>query len=341
MATKIGINGFGRIGRLVFRSLVEKGLLGSEIEVVAINDLVPAENLAYLLKYDTTQGRFKGTVEAKGDDMIVVNGHEIKTLAVREGPAALPWKALGVDIVIESTGLFVEDVKAQGHIDAGAKKVIISAPGKGDGVKTIVLGVNDETLTADDHIISNASCTTNCLAPITKVILENFGIVEGLMTTVHSYTATQKTVDGPSPKDMKGGRTAALNIIPSTTGAAKAVGLVIPQVQGKLTGMAFRVPTPTVSVVDLTVKTEKSTSYAEICEKMKEASEGSLKGILGYTEDQVASSDFIHDELSSIFDAGSGIGLSDTFFKLVSWYDNEWGYSNRVVELVQKVAKFL
>ncbi len=341
MATKIGINGFGRIGRLVFRSLVEKGLLGSEIEVVAINDLVPAENLAYLLKYDTTQGRFKGTVEAKGDNMIVVNGHEIKTLAVREGPAALPWKALGVDIVIESTGLFVEDVKAQGHIDAGAKKVIISAPGKGDGVKTIVLGVNDETLTADDHIISNASCTTNCLAPITKVVLENFGIVEGLMTTVHSYTATQKTVDGPSPKDMKGGRTAALNIIPSTTGAAKAVGLVIPQVQGKLTGMAFRVPTPTVSVVDLTVKTEKSTSYEEICQKMKEASEGSLKGILGYTEDQVASSDFIHDELSSIFDAGSGIGLSDTFFKLVSWYDNEWGYSNRVVELVQKVAKFL
>jgi len=341
MATKIGINGFGRIGRLVFRSLVEKGLLGSEIEVVAINDLVPAENLAYLLKYDTTQGRFKGTVEAKGDDTLVVNGSEIKTMAVREGPAALPWKELGVDIVIECTGLFVQDEKAKGHLDAGAKKVIISAPGKGDGVKTVVLGVNDETLTADDDIISNASCTTNCLAPITKVVLENFGIAEGLMTTVHSYTATQKTVDGPSPKDMKGGRTAALNIIPSTTGAAKAVGLVIPEVQGKLTGMAFRVPTPTVSVVDLTVKTEKSTSYEEICQKMKEASEGSLKGILGYTEDQVASSDFIHDELSSIFDAGSGIGLNDTFFKLVSWYDNEWGYSNRVVELVQKVSKFL
>jgi len=243
--------------------------------------------------------------------------------------------------VIESTGLFVQDEKARGHIEAGAKKVIISAPGKGDGVKTVVLGVNDETLTADDDLISNASCTTNCLAPITKVVLENFGIAEGLMTTVHSYTATQKTVDGPSPKDMKGGRTAALNIIPSTTGAAKAVGLVIPEVKGKLTGMAFRVPTPTVSVVDLTVKTEKSTSYEEICQKMKEASEGSLKGILGYTEDQVASSDFIHDELSSIFDAGSGIGLSDTFFKLVSWYDNEWGYSNRVVELVQKVSKFL
>ncbi|MEM1223519.1 MAG: type I glyceraldehyde-3-phosphate dehydrogenase [Verrucomicrobiota bacterium] len=341
MATKIGINGFGRIGRLVFRSLVEKGLLGTEIEVVAINDLVPAENLAYLLKYDTTQGRFKGTVEAKGTDLLVVDGNEIKTLALREGPAALPWKELGVDIVIECTGLFVQDEKAKGHLEAGAKKVIISAPGKGDGVKTVVLGVNDETLTAEDNLISNASCTTNCLAPMTKVVLENFGIAEGLMTTVHSYTATQKTVDGPSPKDMKGGRTAALNIIPSTTGAAKAVGLVIPEVKGKLTGMAFRVPTPTVSVVDLTVKTEKSTSYEEICQKMKEASEGSLKGILGYTEDQVASSDFIHDELSSIFDAGSGIGLSDTFFKLVSWYDNEWGYSNRVVELVQKVSKFL
>ncbi|MEC8190106.1 MAG: type I glyceraldehyde-3-phosphate dehydrogenase, partial [Verrucomicrobiota bacterium] len=319
MAIKIGINGFGRIGRLVFRSLVEKGLLGSEIEVVAINDLVPAENLAYLLKYDTTQGRFEGTVETKGDDIIVVNGNEIKTLAVREGPAALPWKELGVDIVIESTGLFVLDEKAQGHLEAGAKKVIISAPGKGDGVKTVVIGVNDEELSAADDLISNASCTTNCLAPMTKVVLENFGIAEGLMTTVHSYTATQKTVDGPSPKDMKGGRTAALNIIPSTTGAAKAVGLVLPQVQGKLTGMAFRVPTPTVSAVDLTVKTEKSTSYEEICQKMKEASEGSLKGILGYTEDEVCSSDFIHDELSSIFDAGSGMGLSDTFFKLVSW----------------------
>jgi len=341
MATKIGINGFGRIGRLVFRSLVEKGLLGKEIEVVAINDLVPASNLAYLLKYDSIQGRFKGEVETKGDDTLIVNGHEIKTLAVREGPAALPWKDHNVDIVIESTGLFVQDEKAKGHLDAGAKKVIISAPGKGEGVKTVVLGVNDDEITKDHHIISNASCTTNCLAPITKVILENFGIVEGLMTTVHSYTATQRTVDGPSPKDMKGGRAAALNIIPSTTGAAKAVGIVIPEVKGKLTGMAFRVPTPTVSVVDLTVKTAKKTSYEEICATMKKASEGSLKGILGYTEDQVASSDFIHDELSSIFDAGSGIGLSDTFFKLVSWYDNEWGYSNRVVELLQKVTQFL
>ena len=231
MATKIGINGFGRIGRLVFRSLVEKGLLGTEIEVVAINDLVPAENLAYLLKYDTTQGKFKGTVETKGDDTLVVNGHEIKTLALRASPSELPWKEHGVDIVIESTGLFVQDTLAQGHIEAGAKKVIISAPGKGDGVKTVVLGVNDDTLTSEDVLISNASCTTNCLAPITKVILENFGIAEGLMTTVHSYTATQKTVDGPSPKDMKGGRTAALNIIPSSTGAAKAVGLVLPEVQ--------------------------------------------------------------------------------------------------------------
>ena len=341
MTTKIAINGFGRIGRLVFRALVDKGLLGSEIEVVAINDLVSAENLAYLLKYDSVQGRFNGTVEVEGSDVIVVNGHKIKCLALREGPSALPWAEHKVDIVIESTGLFVEDVKAKGHLDAGAKKVIISAPGKGDGVKTVVLGVNDGELTADDHIISNASCTTNCLAPITKVILDNFGIKEGLMTTVHSYTATQKTVDGPSPKDMKGGRTAALNIIPSSTGAAKAVGLVLPQVKGKLTGMAFRVPTPTVSVVDLTVKTEKSTSYEEICQKMKAASEGELKGILGYTKDEVVSSDFIHCELSSIFDAGSGIGLSDTFFKLVSWYDNEWGYSNRVVELVQKTAKFL
>lgn len=341
MATKIGINGFGRIGRLVFRSLVEKGLLGAEIEVVAINDLIPAENLAYLLKYDTIQGRFKGTVGTKGESTLIVNGNKIKTLAVREGPAALPWKELEVDIVIESTGLFVQDEKAKGHLDAGAKKVIISAPGKGDGVKTIVLGVNDQELTADHNIISNASCTTNCLAPITKVVLDNYGIAEGLMTTVHSYTATQKTVDGPSPKDMKGGRTAALNIIPSTTGAAKAVGLVLPSVQGKLTGMAFRVPTPTVSVVDLTVKTEKPTSYEDICNKIKEASEGSLKGILGYTGDEVCSSDFIHDERSSIFDAGSGIALNDTFFKLISWYDNEWGYSNRVVELVQKVSRFL
>lgn len=338
MAVKVAINGFGRIGRLVFRALVDQGLLGSEVDVVAVNDLVPASNLAYLLKYDSTQGRFNGTVEAEGDDTLVVNGHKIKCLALREIPANLPWAENNIDIVIESTGLWVQDEKAQGHIDAGAKKVIISAPGKGN-VKTVVLGVNDDTLTAEDTLISNASCTTNCLAPITKVILDNFGIEEGLMTTVHSYTATQKTVDGPSPKDMKGGRAAAMNIIPSTTGAAKAVGLVLPEVAGKLTGMAFRVPTPTVSAVDLTVKTVKSTSYKEICQKMKEASEsGPLKGILEYTEDEVASSDFIHCPASSIFDAGSGMGLNDKFFKLVSWYDNEWGYSNRVVDLLKKVA---
>lgn len=340
MAVKVGINGFGRIGRLVFRAIVDQGLLGSELDVVAINDIVSAENLAYLLKYDSTQGRFKGTVTVQGDDILVVNGHKIKCLAIKEGPAALPWKELAVDIVVESTGLFVDDEKAAGHLKAGAKKVIISAPGKGN-MKTVVIGVNDNELTAQDNIISNASCTTNCLAPMAKVVLENFGIIEGLMTTVHSYTATQKTVDGPSPKDLKGGRSAAMNIIPATTGAAKAVGLVLPKLIGKLTGMSFRVPTPTVSVVDLTVRTEKATSYAEICKKMKEASEGPLKGILEYTEDQVVSSDFIHDSNSSIFDAGSGIELNPHFFKLVSWYDNEWGYSNRCVDLIRKVAKFL
>lgn len=341
MATKVAINGFGRIGRLVFRAIVDSGKFGNEIEVVAVNDLVPADNLAYLLKYDSTQGRFDGTVFAEGESTLVVNGHKIKCLAVKEGPAALPWKDLGVDIVVESTGLFTKDELAEGHLQAGAKKVIISAPGKGERVKTVVLGVNDHTLTAEHNIVSNASCTTNCLAPITKVILENFGIEEGLMTTIHSYTATQKTVDGPSRKDWKGGRSAATNIIPATTGAAVAVGLVLPEVKGKLTGMSFRVPTPTVSVVDLTVKTQKPASYEEICAKMKEASEGELKGILGYTSDEVVSSDFIHCGLSSIFDAGSGIQLNDRFFKLVSWYDNEWGYSNRCVQLISKLAKFL
>ena len=340
MSIKIGINGFGRIGRLVFRALVDQGLLGSKFDVVAINDLVPSDNLAYLLKYDSTQGRFNGTVDAPTEDSLVVNGHTIKCLAVREGPAALPWAELGVDIVIESTGLFVSKDAAEGHLKAGAKKVIISAPAKGD-VRTIVLGVNDDELKADDAIVSNASCTTNCLAPMVRVVLGKFGIEEGLMTTVHSYTATQKPVDGPSMKDWKGGRGAAINIIPSTTGAAKAVGLVLPEVQGKLSGMAFRVPTPTVSAVDLTVKTEKSTSYEEICQKMKEASEGPLAGILEYTGDEVVSSDFIHCPASSIYDAGSGMGLSDTFFKLVSWYDNEWGYSNRCVDLLKKVAKFV
>ncbi|MDR0693146.1 MAG: type I glyceraldehyde-3-phosphate dehydrogenase [Puniceicoccales bacterium] len=341
MAVNVSINGFGRIGRLVFRALVDSGKFGKDINVIAINDLVPADNLAYLLKYDSTQGKFGGEVSSDTDNNLVVDGHKIKCLAIKEGPAAMPWRDLGVDIVIESTGLFTQDEKAEGHLRAGAKKVIISAPGKGDRVKTVVIGVNDKTLTKADNIISNASCTTNCLAPITKVVLDNFGIIEGLMTTVHSYTATQKTVDGPSAKDWKGGRSAAINIIPSTTGAAKAVGLVLPEVKGKLTGMSFRVPTPTVSVVDLTVRTEKKTSYEDICKKTREASEGQLKGILGYTEDEVVSSDFIHCPLSSIFDAGAGIGLSDQFFKLVSWYDNEWGYSCRCVELINKLIPLL
>ncbi|CAN5368741.1 type I glyceraldehyde-3-phosphate dehydrogenase [soil metagenome] len=344
MAT-IGINGFGRIGRLVFRAIVEQGLLEKGYKVVAVNDLVPADNLAYLVKYDSTQGKFDGecyseksSPDLAEDDTLVVNGHKIKCLAVREGPTALPWKELGVDIVIESTGLFTDE-KAKGHITAGAKKVIISAPAKNEDI-TVVMGVNNDKYDADQHnIISNASCTTNCLAPIVHVLLkEGFGISEGLMTTVHSYTATQKTVDGPSKKDWKGGRSAAINIIPSTTGAAKAVALVCPEVKGKLTGMSFRVPTPTVSVVDLTVKTVKATSYKEICAAMKKASETYLKGILAYTDDEVVSSDFIHDTHSSIFDAGSGIELNENFFKLISWYDNEWGYSNRCVDLLKQIA---
>ncbi len=343
---KIGINGFGRIGRLVFRAICDQGLLGKEVDVVAVNDLVPADNLAYLVKYDSTQGKFNGEVYStksspgvEEDDVLVVDGHHIKCLAVKEGPAALPWKALGVDFVIESTGLFTEADKAKGHLQAGAKKVIISAPAKGEDI-TVVMGVNHQKYDpASHHIISNASCTTNCLAPVVHVLLkEGFGVAEGLMTTVHSYTATQKTVDGPSKKDWKGGRSAAINIIPSATGAAKAVGLAIPEVKGKLTGMSFRVPTPTVSVVDLTVKTEKATSYKEICDAMKRASETYMKDILGYTGDEVVSSDFIHDRRSSIFDAGSGIELNSNFFKLISWYDNEWGYSNRCVDLVRYIA---
>lgn len=344
--TKIGINGFGRIGRLVFRAIAEQGLLGKDFQVVAVNDLVPADNLAYLVKYDSTQGTFKGTVSSEKsspsvaeDDVLVVNGQKIKCLAVKEGPAAIPWKDLGVDVVLECTGLFTEAAKAKGHLEAGAKKVIISAPAKDEDI-TVVMGVNDDKYdAAKHHIISNASCTTNCLAPVAYVLLkEGFGIEEGLMTTVHSYTATQKTVDGPSKKDWKGGRAAAINIIPSTTGAAKAVGLAIPEIKGKLTGMSFRVPTPTVSVVDLTVKTVKETSYKEICAAMKKASETYLKDILKYTDDEVVSSDFIHDTASSIFDAGSGLELNSRFFKLVSWYDNEWGYSNRCVDLLKKVA---
>lgn len=346
MATKIAINGFGRIGRLVFRALVEQGLLGTQFDVVAVGDIVPADNLAYLLKYDSVQGKFNGTVSSKkstpdkeADDVLVVNGKEILVVSAKT-PAELPWAKLGVQLVIESTGLFTAADKAKGHIDAGAKKVLITAPAKGEDI-TIVMGVNDDKYDGSKHhIVSNASCTTNCLAPVVHVLLkEGFGLAEGLMTTVHAYTATQKTVDGPSKKDWKGGRTAAQNIIPSTTGAAKAVGLVLPEVKGKLTGMAFRVPVPTVSVVDLTFRTVKDTSLAEIKAAMKKASETYLNGILGYTEDEVVSSDFIHDARSSIFDAGSAVELNKNFFKLVSWYDNEWGYSNRTVDLLKKMAK--
>ncbi len=345
MSVKIAINGFGRIGRLVFRALAEQGLLGNEVEVVAVGDIVPADNLAYLLKYDSTQGRFKGEVSSKKSsadkeeaDVLVVNGKDIHVVSARQ-PSGLPWKDLGVELVIESTGLFTSAEAAQGHIEAGAKKVIISAPAKGDGIATLVMGVNHESYDpANHHIISNASCTTNCLAPLVYVLLkEGFGIEEGLMTTVHAYTATQKTVDGPSRKDWKGGRSAAINIIPSGTGAAKAVGLVLPEVKGKLTGMAFRVPTPTASCVDLTVRTVKETSYAEISAAMKKASETYLKGVLEWTEDEVVSTDFIHCESSSIFDAGSGLELNSRFFKLVSWYDNEWGYSNRVGDLLKYI----
>ena len=346
MAVKVAINGFGRIGRLVFRAIAEQGMIGKDVEVVAVGDIVPADNLAYLLKYDSTQGRFKGDVGSKKSsadkaehDVLIVNGREIKVVSART-PAELPWKQLGVQLVIESTGLFTDVEKSNGHLAAGAKKVIISAPAKGDCL-TVVMGVNEGKYDPKQHhVVSNASCTTNCLAPLVYVLLkEGFGIEEGLMTTIHSYTATQKTVDGPSKKDWKGGRTAAINIIPSTTGAAKAVGLVCPEVKGKLTGMAFRVPTPTVSVVDLTVRTVKETSYAEISAAMKKASETYLKGILEYTEDEVVSTDFIHSSSSSIFDQGSGIELNKKFFKLVSWYDNEWGYSCRVADLLRFIIQ--
>lgn len=342
MAVKVAINGFGRIGRLVFRAISEQGLIGKDVDVVAVGDIVPADNLAYLLKYDSTQGRFNGTVGSEKSapdkpepDVLIVNGKKMLVVSAKE-PSQLPWKQLGVDIVIESTGLFTDVEKAKGHLAAGAKKVIISAPAKGD-CPTIVIGVNEDKYDPKQHhVVSNASCTTNCLAPLVHVLLkEGFGVEEGLMTTIHSYTATQKTVDGPSKKDWKGGRSAAINLIPSTTGAAKAVGLVLPEVKGKLTGMSIRVPTPTVSVVDLTVRTTKDTSYDEISAAMKKASETYLKGILEYTEDEVVSSDFIHSKASSIFDQGSGIELNKRFFKLVSWYDNEWGYSCRVADLVK------
>ena len=335
MTVRVGINGFGRIGRLAFRAA-----RGKDIEVVGINDLTDAKTLAHLLKWDSIHGPFPGSVEA-AENAIVVDGKKIPVTAEKD-PAKLPWKQLGAKIVIESTGHFTDHDGAAKHLAAGAERVIISAPAKGPDA-TIVLGVNTEAYDPAKHrIVSNASCTTNCLAPVVHVLLkEGFGVAEGLMTTVHAYTATQKTVDGPSKKDWKGGRSAAINIIPSSTGAAKAVGLVLPEIQGKLTGMSFRVPTPTVSVVDLTVKTVKATSLADIKRAMKNASETYLKGILGYTEDEVVSSDFLHDPRSSIFDAGSSIELNKNFFKLVAWYDNEWGYARRVVELTRLVAQKL
>ena len=332
---KIAINGFGRIGRLVLRA----GINNPNVEFVGINDLVPPDNLAYLLKYDSTHGKLKNQIEAREDGM-VIDGHFIPCVSVRN-PAELPWGKLDVDYVVESTGLFTDFTGAESHLQAGAKRVVISAPTKDpQRVKTIVVGVNHESYNPhEDFIVSNASCTTNCLAPIAKVINDNFGLAEGLMTTVHAMTATQPTVDGPSKKDWRGGRGAAQNIIPSSTGAAKAVALVLPELKGKLTGMAFRVPTPDVSVVDLTFKTAQATSYKDICAAMKQAATGSLAGILGYTDEEVVSTDFQGDAHSSIFDAGAGIELNSHFFKVVSWYDNEWGYSNRVVDLIVYMAQ--
>ena len=330
MTIKIGINGFGRIGRLVFRRSVE--LEG--IEVVGINDLIDADYIAYLLLHDSTHGRFKGEVAVE-DGQLVVNGRRIRLTAERD-PSQLNWGAIGADYVLEATGLFLSDDKARAHITAGAKRVVMSAPSK-DDTPMFVVGVNHTTYAGQD-IVSNASCTTNCLAPIAKVLNDNFGIRDGLMTTVHATTATQKTVDGPSVKDWRGGRGAAQNIIPSSTGAARAVGKVIPELNGKLTGMAFRVPTPNVSVVDLTVNLERPTSYEQIKAAMKAASEGPMKGVLGYTEDDVVSTDFLGDARTSVFDAGAGISLSETFVKVVAWYDNEWGYSCKCLELIQHMA---
>ncbi|RPF47631.1 glyceraldehyde-3-phosphate dehydrogenase (NAD+) [Hydrogenoanaerobacterium saccharovorans] len=329
---KVGINGFGRIGRLVFRA----GLDNPEIEFVGINDpFMTPDYCAYMLRYDTVHGQYKGDIKYT-EDAIVVNGKEIKFFAEKD-PANIPWGNCGAEYVVESTGVFTTMEAAQAHIKAGAKKVVISAPSK--DAPMFVMGVNQDKYTKDMDIVSNASCTTNCLAPLAKVINDKFGIVDGLMTTVHSTTGTQKTVDGPSKKDWRGGRAASGNIIPSSTGAAKAVGKVIPELNGKLTGMSFRVPTLDVSVVDLTVNLAKSASYDEICAEIKAASEGAMKGILGYTEDAVVSSDFIHDEHTSIFDAKAGIALTDKFVKLVSWYDNEWGYSNKVLMLIQHMDK--
>jgi glyceraldehyde 3-phosphate dehydrogenase len=332
--TKVGINGFGRIGRFVFRASTKR----NDVEVVAINDLLPVDYMAYMLKYDTMHGQFDGTVDydlEKG--LLIVNGKEIRVTACKN-PAEIAWGAVGAEYVVESTGLFLTKEKAQAHIEAGAKYVVMSAPSK-DDTPMFVCGVNQDSYVKGTQFVSNASCTTNCLAPIAKVLNDKFGITDGLMTTVHSTTATQKTVDGPSMKDWRGGRAAAGNIIPSSTGAAKAVGKVIPSLNGKLTGMSMRVPTLDVSVVDLTVNLAKPATYAEICAAMKEASEGELKGILGYTEDAVVSSDFLGDTRTSIFDAKAGIALTDTFVKVVSWYDNEIGYSNKVLDLIAHMKK--
>jgi glyceraldehyde 3-phosphate dehydrogenase len=351
MAVKVAINGFGRIGRLIIRSMADKGVLGKEIDVVALVDVSnDAKYFAYQLKYDSVHGIFKGDISSKKsksdlefDDTLVINGEETKCILATKDPSQLPWKELGVDIVIESTGLFTDSEKAKGHLTAGAKKVMISAPGKGE-VKTVVMGVNDNELKPEHNIISNASCTTNCLAPVVHVLLkEGIGVEVGIMTTIHAYTATQKTVDGPSKKDWRGGRAAAINIIPSSTGAAKAVGEVLPSVKGKLTGMSFRVPTANVSVVDLTFRSTRDTSIKEIDELLKKASKTYLKGILGYTEEELVSSDFNHDERSSIYDSlatmQNNFKDEKRFFKVVSWYDNEWGYSNRCIDLLLKMAK--
>jgi glyceraldehyde 3-phosphate dehydrogenase len=329
---KIGINGFGRIGRLAFRAAVDR----PDVEIVGINDLVEPDYMAYMLKYDSTHGPFNGTIAVEGGHL-VVNGKTIRVTAEKD-PANLKWNEVGAEIIIESTGLFLTQETAQKHIDAGAKKVVMSAPAK-DDTPTFVMGVNNKKLTAQHTIVSNASCTTNCLAPIAKVLNDSFGIEEGLMSTIHAVTATQKTVDSPSAKDWRGGRGAYQNIIPSSTGAAKAVTLVIPELKGKLTGMSFRVPVADVSVVDLTVRLSKPASYETIKKAMKDASEGELKGILGYTEDDVVSQDFKGDARTSIFDAKAGISLNDNFVKVVSWYDNEWGYSNKLIDLVQELGK--
>jgi glyceraldehyde 3-phosphate dehydrogenase len=329
---KIGINGFGRIGRLAFRAAIDR----PDIEIVGINDLVEPDYMAYMLKYDSTHGQFKGTIAVEGGHL-VVNGKTIRVTAEKD-PANLKWGEIGAEVIIESTGLFLTQETAQKHIDAGAKKVVMSAPAK-DDTPTFVMGVNHKQLRADQHIVSNASCTTNCLAPIAKVLNDKFGIEEGLMSTIHAVTATQKTVDGPSAKDWRGGRGAYQNIIPSSTGAAKAVGLVLPELKGKLTGMSFRVPVADVSVVDLTVRLKNPATYEDVKAAMKEASEGELKGILGYTDDEVVSEDFRGDARTSIFDAKAGIALNNNFVKVVSWYDNEWGYSNKIIDLVQELGK--